>query len=216
MKSRLTNFLLADDHDVVRAGLRAILENRENWHVCGEARNGTEAIKLAQETQPNIVVLDLEMKDLDGLSVIRRIKEHDPNVEVLVFTMHDDEWLIKEVLSAGALAFVLKSEGVDPLLKAIECALEHKPFLPPKASEMILNSFKNSGAKAYEASPLTERERAIVQLIANGRSNKEAARVLGISVKTIETHRASIMRKLGFTSIVSLVRYAVRERFIKA
>jgi DNA-binding NarL/FixJ family response regulator len=216
MKKHPVSVLLADDHDVVRAGLRAILETYQNWRVCAEATNGNEAIKLTAELQPDIVVLDLEMKDMDGLSVTRRIKEHDSDVEVLIFTMHDNEWLIREVLAAGAKAYVLKSEGVGPLIKAIECAVEHKTFLPPKASKTLLNRIRTSMSKSDESSPLTSRERAIVQLLASGRSNKEAAVALGISVKTIETHRAAIMRKLGFSSIVSLVRYAVREHFIKA
>jgi len=215
MKKRPVTLLLADDHDVVRAGLRAILENHKNWKVCAEATNGNEALTLAAELRPSVVVLDLEMKDLDGISVTRRIKENDPQTEVLIFTMHDNDWLIREVLSAGARAYVLKSEGVGPLIKAIECAVDHKPYLADRASESMLNRFRRLLPDSDE-SPLTDRERAIVQLLANGKSNKEAAEALGISVKTIETHRAAIMRKLGFTSIVGLVRYAVRERFIKA
>src|SRR5215510_6649776 len=134
MKKRPVTLLLADDHDVVRAGLRAILENHKNWKVCAEATNGNEALTLAAELGPSVVVLDLEMKDLDGISVTRRIKENNPQTEVLIFTMHDNDWLIREVLSAGARAYVLKSEGVSPLIKAIECAVDHKPYLADRAS----------------------------------------------------------------------------------
>jgi DNA-binding NarL/FixJ family response regulator len=208
--------LLADDHDVVRAGLRAVLEKHKGWTVCGEAANGDDAVKLTSELHPDVIVLDLEMNDWDGASVIRRIKQDQPRTEVLIFTMHDNDWLIRELLSAGAIGFVLKSEGVSSLIKAIESALQHKPFFPPRASETLLKSLRGSNGKRAIASSLTPRERQIVRLLANGSSNKEVAHSLGISTKTVETHRAAIMRKLGLNSIVSLVRYAVRERFIKA
>jgi DNA-binding NarL/FixJ family response regulator len=208
--------LLADDHDVVRAGLRAVLETRKGWQVCGEAANGNDAMKLVADLEPDVVILDLEMNDWDGVSVTRRIKQDHPRTEVLIFTMYDNEWLIRELLSAGAIGFVLKSEGVSSLIKAIESALQHKPFLPPRASETLLKSLRTSNGKRPIASQLTPRERQIVRLLANGSSNKEVAHSLGISTKTVETHRAAIMRKLGLNSIVSLVRYAVRERFIKA
>ncbi len=213
---RPARLLLADDHDVIRKGIRAIVETREDWHVCAEASNGNEAVRLAEELLPDVAVLDLEMDGLDGLAATRQIKQHLPQIEVLILTMHDHEWLIREILSAGARAFVLKSEGVPALIKAIESVLEHKPFFAAKASETLLNSLRSSGQKANESSPLTGREREIVRFLANGKSNKEVARTLGISVKTVETHRAAIMRKLGFSSLASLVRYAVRERFIKA
>jgi DNA-binding NarL/FixJ family response regulator len=216
MKGHRVRILLADDHDVVRTGVAAILKAREGWHVCGEAANGIEAVRLAAEMRPHIVVLDLQMGELDGLTVMRRIKKRDPQIELVIFTMHDDESLIREVLSAGARAFVLKSEGVRALEKAIECAIEHEPFFSPRATETLLSSFHMSPTNANGPSPLTDRERQIVPLLASGKSNKEVAGVLGISVKTVETHRAAIMRKLGFTSITKLVRYAIRQRFIKA
>ena len=208
--------LLADDHDVVRAGLRAVLEKHKGWTVCGEAANGNDVVKLVSQLDPDVVVLDLEMNDWDGVSVTRRIKEDHPRTEVLIFTMYDNEWLIRELLSAGAVGFVLKSEGVSSLTKAIESALLHKPFFTPRASETLLKSLRTSKGKRSMSSSLTPRERQIVRLLANGSSNKEVAHSLGISAKTVETHRAAIMRKLGLNSIVSLVRYAVRERFIKA
>jgi len=215
MNSDLVRILLADDHDVVRTGVRSVLETREGWQVCAEATNGPEAVRLAAELHPDIVVLDIEMEGLDGVAVTHRIKAERSETEVLIFTMHDDEFLIREVLSAGARAFVLKSEGVQPLMKAIESGMEHRPFFAGKASETLLNTFRTSYSTADASPRLTEREREVVKLLAMGRSNKEAARALGISVKTVETHRATIMRKLGFNSIASLVRYAVRERFIK-
>jgi DNA-binding NarL/FixJ family response regulator len=206
MKGHQVRLLLADDHDVVRTGVRSFLEEQhEGWHVCGEAANGMETLRLARELRPDVVVLDLEMGELTGLTVMREIKEHDPKIELVVFTMHDDEYLIREVLSAGARAFVLKSEGVRALVTAIECAIAHKPFFSPRVSEALLNSFRLSRSNAHASSPLTDREREIVQLLAIGKSNKEVAVALKISVKTVETHRAAIMRKLGFSSIVKLV-----------
>jgi DNA-binding NarL/FixJ family response regulator len=215
MKTQLVRVLLADDHDVVRRGVRTMLECREGWQVCGEATTGKEAVKLASELRPDIAVLDLEMGELDGLEATRLIKKAEPQIEVLIFTMHDTEYLIREVLSAGARAFVLKSEGGRKLIEAIENASKHKPFFAAKASEALLNQLLKSRATANESSHLTEREREVVRLLAMGKTNKEAAVTLGISVKTVETHRAAIMRKLGFNSIVELVRYAVRERLVK-
>jgi len=207
---------LADDHDVVRKGVRTMLEGREGWQVCGEASTGKEAVRLAAQLQPDIAVLDLEMAELDGLEATRLIKRDQPQIEVLIFTMHDTEYLIREVLSAGARAFVLKSEGGRKLIEAIESASRHKPFFAARASETLLNSFLKSATHASESSPLTDREREVVQLLGIGKSNKQVAAALGISVKTVETHRAAVMRKLGFNSVVELVRYAVRERLIKA
>jgi DNA-binding NarL/FixJ family response regulator len=216
MKSERIKVLLADDHDVVRAGLRTLIEGR-GYHVCGEAGDGDSAIRLVAESTPDIVVLDMQLGEVDGLMVTREITQRQPRIEVLIFTMHDDDRLIRSAFSAGARAYILKSEGVQTLMKAIECAKKHKPFLAPRASEILLNHFRlprriDSG----RAVPLTDREREIVQLLAIGRSNKEAAKMLGISVKTVETHRATIMRKLDLSSLVDLVRYAVREHFINA
>jgi len=214
MKSKL-RLLLADDHDVVRLGLRTIVESR-GWQVCAEAKNGNEAVRLACEASPDVAVLDLEMGDLDGLTVLRQIKQQQPKIEIVVFTMHDDEYLIREVFSAGARAFVLKSEGGRNLLQAIETVSKHRPFLAARATETLLSDFLQSPPELHRYSVLTYRERSIVQLLVDGNSNKEVAVTLGISVKTVETHRAKIMRKLRLSSIVKLVRFAVREHFIKA
>jgi DNA-binding NarL/FixJ family response regulator len=156
----------------------------------------------------------LELGELDGIATARQIKERSPETEVLMFSMHDDEYLIRLSLSAGARSFVLKSEGAEALVRAIECASEHKAFCAGKAAETLLKSVRMS--RSDENSLLTDREREVVRLLAGGKSNKQAALNLGISVKTVETHRAAIMRKLGCNSIVRLVRYAVRERFVKA
>jgi DNA-binding NarL/FixJ family response regulator len=208
--------LLADDHDVVRAGVRTMLEAQKGWHVCAEASSGRESVRLAAEMQLDIAVLDLQMPDMDGVTATRGIKEHQPQIEVVVFTGHDDEYLIRNVMNAGVRAVVLKAEGGRKLIQAVESALRHQPFFTPRASETLVSTFLKSPAEISGAGLLTYREREIVQLLAGGSSNKEVAVILGISVKTVETHRATIMRKLGVSSIVELVRYAVREHFIKA
>jgi DNA-binding NarL/FixJ family response regulator len=216
MKSRKVRILLADDHHVLRTGLRALLQARKGWQVCAEATNGIEAVRLAAEHKPDIIVLDLEMGGLDGLTVVREIKKHHQQIEVVVFTMHDDEYLVSAVLAAGARAFVLKSEKERTLIDAIESAADHKVFVSGRGPRIQRVAARTSGHADSEPSPLTRRETEVVRLLAIGRSNKEVAHTLGISVKTVETHRAAIMRKLGFRSIVSLVRYAVRERFVQA
>ena len=193
-----------------------MLEAGEGWHVCGEATTGRETVDLAARMRPDLVVLDLEMRDFDGVTATREIKLIDPKIEVLIFTMHNDEYLLHDVLAAGARAFVLKSEGGQNLIRAMECVSKHKPWFPARASETLLKSFLKFAAKTTTPTPLTDREREIVRLLASGSSNKEAAVALGISVKTVETHRAAIMRKLGSSSVVTLVRYAVREHLIKA
>jgi DNA-binding NarL/FixJ family response regulator len=215
MQTQRVRILLADNHDIVRTGLRTLLEARQNWQVCCEASNGKEAVRLAKEMRPDIAVLELQMTEMDGVAATRQIRKLHPKIEVLIFTMQDDEEEIRQVLKAGARAFVLKSDGGGKLIQAIESALEHKPFLASRAAETLLNNFLLADHKP-DPSSLTRRQREIVQLLASGRSNKEVAAALGISIKTVETHRAAIMRKLGFRSIANLVRYAVRERVIKA
>jgi DNA-binding NarL/FixJ family response regulator len=213
MKRKL-RILVADDHDVVRSGVRAMVEAR-GWEVCGEARNGNEAVTLAARLSPDVAVVDMEMGGLDGLTVARTLKQQQPRTEIVLFTMHDDDYLIREAFAAGARSFVLKSEGGRKLVEAIQSASEHRPYFAARASETLVQGLLKSRKDTKEPL-LTRRERSIVQLLAGGNSNKEVAVTLGISVKTVETHRARIMRKLGITSIVKLVRFAVRENLIKA
>jgi DNA-binding NarL/FixJ family response regulator len=215
MNSKPVRILLADDHDVVRAGIRTMLESRKGWRVCAEASNGAECVRLVRENKFDVAVLDLEMPDMDGATAAREIKQQQPEMEVVIFTAHDDEHLIRKVLDAGVRAVVVKSDGGRTLVKAIENVLQRKPFITMAVSETVVKTFLKS--RGQESSRLlTDREREIVQLLADGHSNKEVAKSLGISVKTVETHRARIMRKIGVNSIVELVRYAVRERLINA
>jgi DNA-binding NarL/FixJ family response regulator len=211
----MVRILLADDHDVVRRGVRALLEARPCWQVCGEAANGREAVKLAVSLKPDIAVLDLEMPELNGLEATRQIKRKLPNTEVLIYSMHETDQLIREVLAAGARGYVLKADAGRQLVDAVEALSRHKPFFTTRASETLLESFLKSPLAAGEVSLLTDREREIVQLLAEGKANKEVASALGISVKTVETHRATLMRKLGMNSIVELVHYAVRNHLVR-
>ena len=215
MKNPAVRILLADDHDVVRKGLRGLLEANSTWQVCGEAANGREAVRLAVKLAPDVAVLDLEMPELNGLEATRRIKKELPDLEVIIFTMHETDQLIQEALAAGARGYVLKADAGRYLVEAVEALSRHKPFFTSKASETLLDSFLNTPKKDREGSALTDREREIVQLLAEGKVNKEIASTLGISVKTVETHRATIMRKLKMNSIVELVRYAIRHKWIK-
>jgi len=216
MKSQTVRILLADTDDIVRAGLRTVFKARENWEVCSEARSGKEAVKLARKVRPDVVVLDLDLGEMNGIAATRQIKRDRGETEVLIFTTNAEEPAIRDVLAAGAGAFLLKSEGSANLIKAVESVFERSPFFTSKAAETLLKNFLSSGRQETKASPLTARQREIVRLLASGSSNKEVAAALSISIKTVQTHRAAIMRKLGFRSIANLVRYAVRERVIKA
>ena len=215
----MVKILLADDHDVVRRGLREELSQHEGWEICGEARNGREAVKMALKLSPDVAVIDLSMPELNGLEATRQIRRERPHTEVLIFTMHETEQLIREVLSAGARGYVLKSDAGRHLTNAVEALSHRKPFFTARVSEALLEAFLKSAAKPDEDSvfrTLTDREREIVQMLAEGKSNKEIATRLSISVKTVETHRATVMRKLDINSIVELVHYAIRNQLVEA
>jgi DNA-binding NarL/FixJ family response regulator len=210
--------LLADDHDVVRRGLSALLANRPDWQVVGEAQNGREAVSLAVKLKPSVAVLDLSMPELNGLEATRQIRKEVPETEVLVFSMYESEQFVRDLLAAGARGYVLKSDVTTQLLIAVETVARHKPFFTSEVAERVLEGFLKlgelSGMEGSASGILTPREREIVQLLAEARSNKEVSTILGISVKTVETHRASIMRKLGISSIVDLVHYAIRNNLV--
>jgi DNA-binding NarL/FixJ family response regulator len=215
----MVTILIADDHDVVRRGLRDMLNAHSGWQVCGEASNGREAVKLAVSLKPDVVVLDLSMPELNGLEATRQIRHELPRTEVLIFTMHETEQLIREVLAAGARGYVLKSDAGRHLVTAVESLSHHKPFFTARVSEALLDAYLKSASKPDEGSvfrTLTAREREIVQMLAEGKSNKEIAARLSISVKTVETHRATVMRKLDINSIVELVHYAIRNQLVEA
>ena len=207
----MTRILIADDHDVVRSGVRRIIEDQPGWSVVAEATDGKDAIAQAIATKPDVAILDYRLPLIDGIEATRQIRRRVPKVEVLIFTMHDDEELLREVLVAGARGYVLKSDAAQHLISAVQSLADHKPFFTDRASEVLLDTFLT---KAGQVKPtLTGREQVVVQLVAEGHTNKEIAAVLGISIKTVETHRAAVMRKLDLTSTAALVRYAVRRKW---
>jgi DNA-binding NarL/FixJ family response regulator len=214
----MIRILLADDHDVVRRGLRELLEAEPGWQVCAEARTGREAVALAERLRPDVAILDLAMPEMNGLEATRRIRRELPEIEVLVFTMHQSEQLMREALLAGARGFLLKSDAAERLVAGVAALVGHRPFFSAQVSEVLLDAFVRGGAASGEAGSmevLTAREREIVQLLAEGRGNKEVGEALSISVKTVETHRAAIMRKLAIGSLAELVRYAIRNHLIE-
>lgn len=212
--------LVADDHDLMRRGLRVLLETREGWSVCGEASTGREAVAMAESLRPDIAILDISMPELNGVEAARRILKLSPNTEVLILSVHYSDQLIREILEAGVRGYIVKSDSDRDLVIAIEALSNHKPFFTPRATELILSNYNQKGVSP-DAQPerigdrLTSREREIVQLLSEGKSSKEVASTLNISVKTAETHRANVMRKLDIHSVSELVRYAVRNQIIE-
>jgi DNA-binding NarL/FixJ family response regulator len=215
--------LLADDHEVVRAGLHALLEEQQGWEVVAEAVDGREAVDKATKLKPDVVVIDIAMPSLNGLEAVRQIVKAVPHCRVLVLTMYDSDPLIQQVLQAGARGYLLKSDAGRDLVSAIDALRRNKTFFTPKVSQMVLEGYLDKSPKEKEPQGgeaeslrLTSRQREIVQLLAEGKSSKEVAAVLGLSVKTAETHRANIMRKLDCHSVTELVRYAIRNHIIAA
>jgi DNA-binding NarL/FixJ family response regulator len=211
--------LVADDHHVVRTGLRALLESKSGWQVCAEAANGREAVEKASALKPDVAVLDIGMPLLNGVEATRQIHKLSPQTEVLILTMHDSDVLVQEVLEAGARGYILKDDADRNLLAAVDALRRHKPFLSSRVSDVASKTRSAAGDGPVRErsfrSRLTPREREILQLLAEGKTNKEVAGLLGISVKTAETHRANIMLKLDFHSVTDLVRYAVRNKIIQ-
>jgi len=212
--------MIADDHDLVLRGLKTLLETHPGWKVCAEARNGREAVAMAENVKPDIAIMDVSMPDLNGIEAVRRIKKVSPSTEMLVLSMHQTDQLIREIIEAGAKGYIVKSDSDRSLIAAVEALELHKPFFTSSATEIMLGSLRNNGVVSDISKTirdrLTPREREIVQLLSEGKSSKEVAVVLGISVKTAETHRANIMRKLEIHSVSHLVRYAVRNRIVEA
>jgi DNA-binding NarL/FixJ family response regulator len=212
--------LIADDHDLMRRGLKSLLESHPGWSICAEANTGREAVEKAEELKPDIVILDITMPELNGVEAARRILKASPRAEILVLSVHYSDQLAREVLDARVRGYILKSDSDRDLVIAVEALANHKPFFTPRARELILSFFdrKDGSPEVPEVirERLTSREREIVQLLSEGRSSKEVASILSISVKTAETHRSNIMRKLGIHSLSELVRYAVRNQIIEA
>ena len=211
--------LVADDHEIVRHGLCALLRGQPEWEICGEASDGREAVEKALALNPDVTVLDIGMPNLNGLEATRQILKANPHARILILTLHDSDQLVQEVLDAGARGFLLKSDAARDLVAAVEAVRRDKIYFTPKVSSMVLNGYlRRTDTKAHAETPtrsrLTPREREIVQLLAEGKSSKEVAVVLGLSVKTAETHRSNIMRKLDLQSVSYLALYAVRNNII--
>jgi DNA-binding NarL/FixJ family response regulator len=213
-----TRILLVDDHELVRRGLRDLLESEEDCEICGEAADGRAAVALARELQPDVVVMDLGMPGLNGFEATRQLRRSHPSLEVLALSMHESEQLIREVIAAGAQGYVLKNEAGVELLAAIRSLREHRPFFRSRAATAAMEAFQSAARKKRtgRSRVLTARERETLQLLAEGKTNREAAETLGISVKTVETHRARLMRKLQVDSTAGLVRYAIRNNIVQA
>jgi DNA-binding NarL/FixJ family response regulator len=209
--------LIADDHDLVRKGLRMLLEEHPGWQVCDEARSGREAVEKCTQSNPDVLVIDVSMPDLNGLEATRQIRKACPRTEVLIITYHDSDEMAAEVLDAGARGYVLKSDSDKDLVHAVEALSHHKPFFTSRVTEIFL---ANRGSRVTDPAELmrnrlTMREREILQLLAEGKSTKEVASALGIATKTSDTHRTNIMRKLNVHSVAELVRYAIRNKVVE-
>ncbi len=212
-----TRILLADDHDIVRRGLRTLLEMRRDWEVCAEVSDGRAAVQLCEALDPDVVILDLSMPELNGLEAARRIVAHCPRSRVLMLTMHETEQFVREALAAGVRGYILKTDAGRELLNAVDTLLHGGTcFTSRLAATIYAAEFAGLGKRRRTKSPsgLTPREREILQLLAEGRKNRDVGKALNISVKTAETHRARIMAKLGIASVADLVRYAIRNGLI--
>lgn len=219
----MLRILIADDHEVARRGIRSLLESHAGWEVCAEAKDGRDAVELATRTKPDLILLDIGMPNLNGLEAARQILATNPNIAILILTMHDSDQVIREVLRAGARGFLLKSDAGRDLVAAVDALQRQRTFFTTRVSQMVLEGFLNRDGKHSDLEPdvvhsqeiLTSREREVIQLLAEGRTSKEVAATLNLSVKTAETHRTNLMRKLGLHSVADLTRYAVRNGIVQ-
>jgi DNA-binding NarL/FixJ family response regulator len=208
--------LICDDHDLMRRGLKALLEAREGWTVCGEAETGRDAVELATKLRPDVAVLDITMPQLNGLDAAKRIKKASPHTEILILSMHYSDELVRQILDAGLRGYVVKSDSDRDLVTAVDTLSKHKPFFTPAARQAMLDQLsKGEPVSEPRENKLTSREREILQLLSEGKSSKEVASSLNLSVKTAETHRSNIMRKLKLHSVSELVLYALRNRIVE-
>ena len=210
--------MVADDHEVVRRGLCTLIQSEPNLEVCGEAADGRQAVEQAAQLRPEIAIVDIAMPVLNGLEATRQILKANPKIKILILTLHDSDQVVRDVLGAGARGFLLKSDAARDLVVAVEAVRRDKTYFTSKVSAMVLEGYLKGGTQAVAASVgrerLTPREREVVQLLAEGKSTKEVAGALGLSVKTAETHRSNIMRKLQLHSVSDLVLYAVRNNIV--
>jgi DNA-binding NarL/FixJ family response regulator len=206
--------MLADDHAVVRRGLRTLIEGVPGWEVCAEAADGNETVALASEARPDILIMDLSMPGLGGVDATIQIRKLLPQIEVLILTMHESDRLAGQALRAGARGYLLKGESEDKLMEALEALSRHQPYFSPSVSETLLQGYLHS-EPTHDLKQLTPRERQIVKLVAEGKSNKVIASVLNLSIKTVETHRSAAMHKVGAKSAADLTLYAARNDLVQ-
>ncbi len=212
--------LIADDHEVVRRGLKSVLETQPGWHVVGEASTGRAAVEEATRLKPDIAIIDITMPELNGLDTTRQLLKENADLQVLVLTMHESEELVREVFQAGGRGYLLKTDAGRELIAAVEAVLKGRPFISPGVSEIVLQGYLSATESQRDGGDpgtrLTAREREVVQLLAEGKSNLDIAQSLHISIKTVETHRANAMEKLGLHSLGELVRWALRNHLVGA
>jgi DNA-binding NarL/FixJ family response regulator len=213
----MLRILIADDHEVARKGIRSLLEGHPWWEVCGEAKDGREAVECANNLNPDVVLLDIGMPNLNGLDAARQILAARPETRILILTMHDSEQVVREVLAVGAQGFMLKSDAGRDLVAAVEALQHHRTFFTPKVTQMVLEGYLHPNSEGGHPSKhiLTPREREVIQLLAEGKTTKEVAVALNLSVKTAETHRTNLMRKLNLHSVADLTLYAVRNSIVQ-
>jgi two-component system, NarL family, response regulator NreC len=214
MSATPLRILVADDHDFIRQGTCAVLERQPGWEICGLASNGREAVAQANQLKPDIVVMDMTMPELNGVDAALQIKRHLPETEIVLLSAHQSEEVIRSAFQAGVKSFIFKTEAHHLLVESVQALARHQVFLTPRVSEVLLSDVADSD-QAKGSKRLSAREREIVQLIAEGKTNNAVADALGITVRTAENHRASIMRKLGADSVADLVRYAIRNKLIE-
>jgi DNA-binding NarL/FixJ family response regulator len=211
----MLRILIADDHEIVRKGVRDVIEGHPGWEVCAEAADGQEALDLAIQEKPDIAILDVSLPLLNGVALTRRLRQERPNTRVLLFTMHDDDETVSGGLAAGARGYILKTDSEQHLEAAIAALSSNRPYFSSVVSELLLNAAMND-RKRSRLESFTIRELEVAQLIAEGNSNKQIARLLGISIKTVESHRSAAMRKAGVRTAAEFVRFAIKHNLIQA
>ncbi len=213
----MLRILIADDHEIARQGIRSLLEDHAGWEVCGDAKDGREAVALAATLNPDVLLLDIGMPNLNGLDAARQILAISPDARILILTVHDSEQVVREVLATGARGFLLKSDAGRDLVAAVEALENQRTFFTPKVAQMMLDGYlrPHEPTEANAHTVLTPREREVIQLVAEGKTTKEIASALSLSVKTAETHRTNLMRKLDLHSVADLTLYAVRNGIVQ-
>jgi len=206
--------LVADDHDFIRQGTCAVLERQPGWEVCGLAGTGREAVIQASQLKPDVVVMDISMPELNGLDAAAQIKRQLPETEIVLLSAHQSDDVIRSAFKAGVKSFIFKTEDHQLLVESVQALARHEVFVTPKVSEVLFSDIIDP-EQAEAGQRLSVREREIVQLLAEGKTNREVGETLGITTRTVENHRANIMRKVGEDSVAGLVRYAIRNKLVE-